>query len=291
VRRIHPLPTILTLANLCSGFVAIVLAARSLLPKHPPIHPFGAVEGADLLWVACYCVFIAMIFDMLDGKVARMTGSASHFGAELDSLADVVSFGIAPAVILSVSRMHVEPAGEHWWSMAICMGFVYAACAALRLARFNVESDTTAKDTFRGLPSPGAAGAVTGVFLLVHDSDLRPVIDELLGGMTIHLLALYMLFIGLLMVTRVRYAHVTNQLLNGRKRFTHIVIALFALVLLWRYPAWVLAGAFNLYALGGVAGGVVRRARIWAHMIKTRRWRERRDERQASESGPTEDHS
>ncbi|MFH0911562.1 MAG: CDP-diacylglycerol--serine O-phosphatidyltransferase [Planctomycetota bacterium] len=259
MKHVHPLPTMLTLGNFGCGFLAIVLAARSLMGESLPIRPFGEVTGMELLLIACYCVFLAMIFDMLDGKIARLTDSASRFGGEMDSLADVVSFGIAPAVIFSVSRMFVAPLPRHWWSLSIVFGLVYASCACLRLARYNVEMGAVAKDYFYGLPSPAAAGAVTSLFLLIQEAGLDPETHYTVGIKTVYALAIYMLFIGLLMVTRVRYPHVTNLLLYGRKRFTHFVIALFVLLLLYYYPAYLLLIAFNGYVLWGLGWEAIRK--------------------------------
>ncbi|MFW5856964.1 MAG: CDP-diacylglycerol--serine O-phosphatidyltransferase [Planctomycetota bacterium] len=261
MKRLHPLPTLLTLGNFGCGFSAIVLAARSLARKTPP-RIFSGVElsaEAVYLYSACAVIFLAMLFDLLDGKVARMTGSACRFGAELDSLADVVSFGIAPATILVISWIHVEPDSARWWSMVLGFGFIYAACACLRLARYNVEADTAAKSTFRGLPSPAAAGAVVSMYLLIHQPVLNDPLLRLLGEEWLtRVMALHMLGIGLLMVTRVRYAHLGNRFLGGRKRFTHFVIALFALGLLIMKPLYVLALAFNGYVLHGAGFEIAR---------------------------------
>jgi len=234
-----------------------VLAARSLADKAAPalLRSSALTPDEIYLYLACACIFFAMIFDMLDGKVARMTGSASQFGGELDSLADVVSFGIAPAVVLTISWIHIEPESARWWSMVLGFGFIYAACACLRLARYNVEMTGAAKDYFRGLPSPAAAGAVVSVFLLIHKETLHvPLARALDEEWLAKVMACHMLLIGLLMVSRVRYAHLTNQLLGGRKRFTHFVIAVFALGLLVMKPTYVLALAFNGYAAYGLAG-------------------------------------
>ncbi|MHC4870537.1 MAG: CDP-alcohol phosphatidyltransferase family protein [Planctomycetota bacterium] len=266
MRRIHPLPTALTLCNFGCGFIAIVIAARSMLPdKGAAILPLTG-QQLDLIYISCACIFVAMLFDMLDGKVARMTGSACQFGAEMDSLADVVTFGIAPAVILSMSWIRVEPETGRWWNMVLGCGFVYAACACIRLARYNVESDVVAKDYFRGLPSPAAGGALVSMFLLVHRSFLHNTLVNLIGGPGLNkLMAAYMLLMGLLMVTRVRYAHVSNKFLSGRKHFTHLVVGIFFLAIFINYPVYILALLFNGYALLGLLNelaGILKRKNI-----------------------------
>lgn len=253
MRRIHPLPTALTLGNFGCGFIAIVLAARSMVAtKDAAILPLTGQE-LNLIFLSCGCIFLAMLFDMLDGKVARMTGSACQFGAEMDSLADVVTFGIAPAVILSISWIKVEPETGRWWNMVLGCGFVYAACACIRLARYNVEADVVAKDYFRGLPSPAAGGALVSMFLLLQRSFLHEPLVSLIGGPALNkVLAAYMLLMGLLMVTRVRYAHVSNKFLSGRKNLTHLIVAIFCLVIFINYPIYILALCFNGYALLGL---------------------------------------
>ncbi|MBN1256401.1 MAG: phosphatidylcholine/phosphatidylserine synthase [Planctomycetes bacterium] len=262
MKNIHPLPSILTLGNFACGFVAIVLAARSMVEDKAiamlPLH-----QGpADLIYFACGLIFFAMVFDVLDGKVARMTNSASRFGGELDSLSDVVSFGIAPAVILTTSWIRIEPDSARWWSLVLGFGFIFAACASLRLARYNVEMDETAKNYFLGMPTPAAAGAVVSMFLLIHQPWLHEPLAGFLGDiLLIKLMAIYMLIMGLMMVTRVRYVHLTNILLVERKRFMHFVIALFCLTLLLQWPIIVIAIGFNCYALSGIVGELIIRMR------------------------------
>ncbi len=149
------LPSFLTTGNLAAGFFAIVKAST----------------GDPL--TASYAIFIAAIFDILDGRAARMTGSESRFGAEYDSIADTVSFGVAPAVI----AFHSGGLGELNWAGWV-MAFVYTACASLRLARFNVTAGRYL-DRFDGLPTPAAAGMVVstvwfGGFLAANGLDLPP---------------------------------------------------------------------------------------------------------------------
>ncbi|MHC4884159.1 MAG: CDP-alcohol phosphatidyltransferase family protein [Planctomycetota bacterium] len=267
MKRIHPLPTLLTLGNFGSGFVAIVLAARALMDKSAlEIKPFGAVDPVYLLCLACGCIFLGMAFDMLDGKVARMTGSACQFGGEMDSLADVCSFGLAPAAILTMNWLRVEPETARWWSMALGFGFVYASLAAIRLARYNVESDTTAKDYFHGLPSPAAAGAVVSTFWFLHSGGVHDIVlgwvatDAIAAEQTLtRILSVYMLVMGFLMVTRVRYAHFSNKMLGGRKRLTHVVAALFLVFLFFCYPAAILCLGFNIYVGYGLIKEALRR--------------------------------
>src|SRR5688572_5574010 len=134
---IHPVPTMVTLGNLLCGFGAIVLAMRA---DHPP----AGMKAEDCLHIAGLLIFLAMIFDVLDGTVARWTKSTSKFGMEMDSLCDVVSFGVAPAVLvkamidLQLDTVDQFKIGAYVWPLLA----VYVSCAAMRLARYNVEADT-----------------------------------------------------------------------------------------------------------------------------------------------------
>ncbi len=127
---------------------------------------FGIIQAMNLRFdYAAACVFVAMVLDSLDGRVARMTKTQTAFGAELDSLADMVSFGAAPALIVYEWSLRSLPSPR----IALAAGFIYAACAALRLARFNVQISVVDKRFFNGLPSPAAAAVVAGFVLLMDD--------------------------------------------------------------------------------------------------------------------------
>lgn len=223
------LPGLLTICNGLSGFAAIHFATKDAL---------GEANLGNLA-VAAWLIFLAMVFDMLDGRVARMTRRTSDFGGQLDSLCDVISFGAAPAVlmlrtvIMAIRGHQIEPiilldktAGMERiiWAVAA----LYMACAALRLARFNVETtpDESAHLHFSGLPSPGAAATVAALVLL-----FRHVIGEehgwraskwMLGTVSVAL-PVVTLATALLMVSRVRYAHVVNQYIRGRRPFSYLV--------------------------------------------------------------------
>ena len=130
---------------------------------------FGIIQAMNLRFdYAATCIFVAMVLDSLDGRVARMTKTQTAFGAELDSLADMVSFGAAPALIVYEWSLSSLPSPR----IALAAAFIYAACAALRLARFNVQIDVVDKRFFNGLPSPAAAAVVAGFVLLMDDLDI-----------------------------------------------------------------------------------------------------------------------
>ena len=148
-RGMFALPSLFTLGCLFFGF-------------------FGIIQAMNLRFdYAAICVFVAMVLDSLDGRVARMTKTQTAFGAELDSLADMVSFGAAPALIVYEWALTSLPSPRVAWAAA----FIYAACAALRLARFNVQIGSVDKRFFNGLPSPAAASVVAGFVLLMDDLD------------------------------------------------------------------------------------------------------------------------
>ncbi len=163
IRTFAILPTMFTLGNLVCGFFAIVIASRVQTPLVPEGNP--AADPANCFYSA-WLIFLAMVFDALDGYVARLAKAASEFGAELDSLCDVVSFGIAPAFLLV--KMCPQFSFFHKQAVWVIAGS-YAACAALRLARFNVEtSDEDDHMAFHGLPSPAAAASVAGFAIMFY---------------------------------------------------------------------------------------------------------------------------
>ncbi len=162
IRTVSVFPTLLTLGNLVCGFFAIVVAARVEKPE----SIFWNYEDTTNVMISGCLIFLAMIFDALDGYVARLSHTASDFGAQLDSLCDVVTFGIAPGFLL----VKMCPRFAYLHSHAVwVIAASYAACAALRLARFNVEtSDEDEHLHFNGLPSPAAAGAIAGFAIMFY---------------------------------------------------------------------------------------------------------------------------
>ncbi len=267
MRRVSLLPSLLTLGNFVSGFCSIVLCAQSIYKfclAQNIIDAAPLLAQSDALFrYACLAIFAGMAFDVLDGRVARMTGSASRFGGELDSLADCCSFGIAPAMLAATLWIRVQPDTAQWWSYVVVCGIVFAACAVVRLARYNVEMETTKKNYFAGLPSPGAAGAIASLIVVAQQSYMADLYHTAYGAAlkiapfipnnpkvhVMYLLATYMLIIGLLMVSRYRFMHVANKMLSGRKKVTSLVAAIFLIALLFQYPEEVLFAAFNGYVL------------------------------------------
>ncbi len=224
----------------------------------------GARARAGFLfhW-ACIVIFFGMIFDMLDGKVARAMGAASSFGKELDSLADVTTFGIAPAIIVNTISLAVMPASYAWWTQVITFGLIFAICAVLRLARYNIQAGTGDKNIFSGLPSPAAAGCVVSAVLL-SEGDYAwvetvcswlvglPFLGQEIVQVKSRLLALFLLLPGLLMVSTVPFVHVANRYLSGKKSFTILVAVVLLLILIWHEPRLMLFLCFNGYMAWGL---------------------------------------
>jgi CDP-diacylglycerol--serine O-phosphatidyltransferase len=267
LRAVSVLPTLFTLGNLICGFFAIVAASRVEAPTSADIPTTSAVHVTvspnffkDLkkedpvhnCMLAGWLIFLAMIFDALDGHVARLAKTTSDFGAELDSLCDVVTFGVAPAFLLvKMCPGFTFNHSQMIWIIAAA----YACCAALRLARFNVETDDEDDHlNFSGLPSPAAASTVAGFAILFYT--LRRENNEFIYASTIdgilqEIVPYFTLIVALLMVSRVPYPHLMNQLFRGQKSFAHVVGVLFALAAVMVFRGVVLPIVCVSFALSG----------------------------------------
>jgi len=254
-------PALMTLGNLLCGFAAIFYASRSDLLDGQPLRVLGHLHPLSM---AAVLVFIGMVFDALDGRVARLTRQTSSFGAQLDSMADMVTFGVAPAflVIQLVGIGAPFFASDKWDSYfdraVLLIAGVYAACCALRLARFNVEvTDATEPShmTFKGLPSPGAAGTVASLVLLYQTmlAQEKAATARWVGLVMVAIT----LAVALAMVSTLRYSHVMNRYFRGRGTFNYLAMLVIALVLLLTIPQWSIAGGFVVYALSAPVG------RLW----------------------------
>ncbi|MEZ6062173.1 MAG: CDP-alcohol phosphatidyltransferase family protein [Planctomycetaceae bacterium] len=235
------LPTMLTLGNAVCGFGAISIAAK--------VGPDSF--GGNELIVASQLIFLAMLFDALDGSAARLTNQTTDFGAQLDSLCDVVSFGAAPAFImlqLTHPAHHlmntVENAPfEYHPRVLFAIAALFLVCATLRLARFNVETDEDdSHDAFSGLPSPAAAGVIVsfpiglrGLKDLVTESTaswVAPVLQIVRPSLVV-LLPLIALATAMLMVSRIPYPHVFNQFVRGQRGRKQMIQMVFAIALVF----------------------------------------------------------
>lgn len=268
LRGTSVLPAMFTLLNGLAGFGAIHFAAKEGLGS--------PLETGPMLWnlkVACGLVVLAMVCDMLDGRLARMTRNTTDFGAQLDSLCDMISFGVAPAVIVLRSCISILRARElHQLSIERAVwgvAAIYVACAAVRLARFNVETDAdeSAHMDFRGLPSPGAAAALVGMVLLFVDlaQTAWPWLDGagVLLVMSITLPILTLIAAGL-MVSRFRYPHLINHYVRGRRPVSYLIKLLVVLVAMVIEPFATIALVPLAYALSGPlrAGWALLHARL-----------------------------
>lgn len=248
-RGIYLLPNLMTTAALFAGFYAVIAGMQGNFEQ-------GAIA-----------IFIAMVFDGLDGRIARMTNSSSAFGAEYDSLADMVSFGLAPALL--VYQWALQDFGKLGWLAA----FIYTAGAALRLARFNTQVGIADKRYFQGLPSPAAAALLAGLVWMVEgDQMYEPFMPVLAMGLTI--------FAGLMMVSNVRFYSFKELNLKGKVSFLTLFLGVMVLVFISLKPAMILFSALFLYAFSGPIITLVT-------LRKTRELR-RQQREQAETSNPSE---
>jgi CDP-diacylglycerol--serine O-phosphatidyltransferase len=219
-KGIYVLPNLFTLAALFGGFYAIVMAMN------------GRFD------MAAIGVFCAMVLDSLDGRVARMTNTQSAFGEQMDSLSDMVSFGAAPALI--AYEWSLKGLGRWGWIAA----FVYCACAALRLARFNVNTAVVDKRFFQGLPSPAAAALVMGFISIMTDAEISP--SSMAWPMFV-----VALFSGLTMVTNVPFYSFKDVGMKQSVPFVVIVLLALGIAAVNIHPPMVLFGLFVSYGLSG----------------------------------------
>jgi CDP-diacylglycerol--serine O-phosphatidyltransferase len=236
-KGIYLLPNLMTTGCLFSGFYGIVAA----IDKH-----FDAAGKA---------VFIAMICDTLDGRLARLTKTESAFGKEYDSLADMVAFGLAPAIIAyQWGVVRIAEFGRYWGRFGWLACFFYAACAALRLARFNARSATADKRYFEGLPSPSAA-AIVAAFIWFATVWPEPGLGGLIGAFIVTATA------GALMVSSFSFPSFKQFNFDRRIRFFYIVLVPVFFALIAVEPATMLLSMFGTYALSAPVLWIGRRLR------------------------------
>ncbi|MCA8979292.1 MAG: CDP-alcohol phosphatidyltransferase family protein [Planctomycetes bacterium] len=280
MKPISMLPNLLTLANAACGLLAINkgIDALAYSAQQPELF-YRKLE------TSCGLIFLAMVFDALDGKVARLTRSFSDFGAQLDSFADAVTFGAAPALLAKILIEHEGPLVGYAGSprLHFAAAATFTLMAILRLARFNLETEHEAEhhESFSGLPSPAAAGAIVStiwVYMLLRSPELERaegtptpfgwVMDWMREvdwtpylSWVPPLLALMLPIYGLLMVSRVPYAHAGAFLTRERGTFYTLVGVVFAGFLLYTAPVPVLFLLTNAFVLGGAVRFVLKRVR------------------------------
>ncbi len=248
-RGVYLLPNLFTSASLFSGFYSLVATFNGN-------YYIGAIA-----------ILFSAFFDGIDGKVARLTNTTSPFGVEYDSLSDLVAFGVAPAFL--AYSLALSSFGRIGWIIA----FIYVACAAIRLARFNVQITTVEKSIFNGLPSPAAAGVVTTTILL-YVSPSTPVLDTgkkaLLSSMIKHPLdvmlskpidlilsqqftiLLIVLIAGLLMISTVKYKSFKNAGIIKERPVSFLMLAIIMMSLIVLEPIKMLFAIFIVYAASGL---------------------------------------
>ena len=255
MRRVPILPTLLTLSNVFCGFLAIGFVLKAQAAP----DAFGRWIG----W-AGWLIFLGMVFDALDGKIARMVKMTSDFGEELDSLGDVITFGVAPALIVKVLAMQQDFLPRVGWATSA----LFVVCAALRLARFNVESskEEEAHLYFKGLPTPAAAGFIAALTIMFYElreeagseqqlavlaRALEPIMDSLLYAMPFVAVVL-----ALLMISNIRYMHAINRLLCGSEPLDYFVRLLLIVLLAVLVKPFSLPVLFGTYILTGIVGEI-----------------------------------
>lgn len=219
-KGIYLLPNLFTTGALFAGFYAIVAAMK------------GNFD------IAAIAIFIAMVMDMLDGRVARLTGTVSEFGAEYDSLSDLVAFGVAPALVLY--SWGLQELGKLGWLVA----FIHTAAMALRLARFNTQIDTADKRFFLGLPAPAAAGTVVGFVWMIQDIGYATSNIKILA-------AVITATVSALMVSTIPYYSFKDIDLKGKVPFVAILLVVMVFVGISVDPPKILFSTFFLFACSG----------------------------------------
>jgi CDP-diacylglycerol--serine O-phosphatidyltransferase len=226
-KGIYLLPNLVTTAALFSGFFAILAAMNGQFEK------------------ACIAVFVAMILDGLDGRVARWTNTSSEFGEQYDSLSDLISFGLAPALVTyQWALIYMRDVSVSWGKLGWMAAFIYVACAALRLARFNSQIHVVDKRYFIGLPSPASAAIVTGMVWMFHDLEFE--------GANMQIPAVIMtVTAGLLMVSNIKYHSFKDFDLKSKVPHLAILVVIIIFALVQVAPPIVLFLVFFTYALSG----------------------------------------
>ncbi|MCF6318151.1 MAG: CDP-diacylglycerol--serine O-phosphatidyltransferase [Proteobacteria bacterium] len=241
-KGIYLLPNLFTTGALFAGYYSIIAGIN------------GKFE------IAAIAIFIAALLDGLDGRVARLTNTESAFGEQYDSLSDLISFGLAPSLLMYNWSLHslvdIHPImGKIGWLVA----FIYAACAALRLARFNSQNGGAEKRYFKGLASPSAAALVAGFIWVGSDWVSVDVASEPSRFITVVGLVVT-LFAALLMVSNVLFRSFKDFDMKGRVPFVALLIVVMVFVLISIDPPIVLFAGFLIYALSGPVGALMRRS-------------------------------
>jgi len=261
LKSITVLPSLVTILNGVCGFTAIVFASKgisavdvaSVSGAGPEGLRMSSAESFPYFAMSGYMILMAMIADMLDGRLARISKSTSSFGGQLDSLCDIISFGVAPAFLM-VKLLEYELLGfsemsvmlEHFLRRFFFIAAAaYVSCSAIRLARFNVENeeDESSHMSFIGLPTPAAAGVIISL-VIFHAEALTQIADKnssaylIIANLICYSLPFLAIGLSILMVGRIRYPHVLNQYIRGKKPFAHFIrVLVFLALIIWSRQA------------------------------------------------------
>ncbi len=238
MRIIYLLPSFFTLGNIFCGFYSII----------------SAINGSYTR--AAYMIIVAGFFDVFDGKIARATNSTSKFGVQFDSLADLVSFGMAPAILVYLWTL--KPLGRMGWLAA----FLFVVCGALRLARFNVQIDVVDSDRFVGLPIPCGAWILAST-VIFHEHVFGPNQNHA------PLIAIFVCIVAVLMVSNIKYQSSKNITVTGRNPFKIMVVASLALIVVASKPQITFFLITSLYTLSGLIEAIPGLNKLFAlHRVK-----------------------
>jgi CDP-diacylglycerol--serine O-phosphatidyltransferase len=265
IKRFPIIPTLVTLGNLFCGFIAMGFVLKAQAPD--------GEFGLCMRW-AGWMILAAMVFDALDGKVARLSKATSEFGMQLDSLCDMVSFGVAPGLVIKALAQHQHYAAKLGWmeELGWATSVFFVMCVALRLARFNVGTaeDEASHREFTGLPSPAGAAFVAALVILYYrlrsgepTGSIKPLAEFLQPAMNWMLYAMPVLaaVVGGLMISNVRYVHVMNRLTREREPLRYVVLLVLVGMLVFFTHPFSMAVLMIGYVAGGPAMAVRHRLR------------------------------
>ena len=231
-KGIYILPNLFTSANLFLGFYAIIHAVEITM------------QGQNTFQLCAFAIILAAVADMLDGRVANMTNTASQFGVEYDSISDMVSFGVAPALVMFLWSL--SSFGRIGW--VAC--FLYVGCTGIRLARYNVQVSSVEKTHFQGVPSPMAAFMLCGLMLIFNGEKLEELSFSYIGTIKYYVLALVIL-LSLLMVSNIRYRNFRSLFLRRRLPFYFLVLIFLGIMVLAIKPLWTIYLNGLMYIVSG----------------------------------------
>ncbi len=250
-KGVYLIPSLFTIGNLAAGFYSIIATIN------------GRFEPA------AWAIFIACVFDSLDGTIARLTKSNSRFGVEFDSLADVVSFGLAPAVLMY--RLVLVQNGK----MGAIVAFIFVAAGTLRLARFNVQSENSDNSFFSGLPIP-AAGSLLASFVIVYSMFVKEVTTRNIPLLMKNIPVLYkaipliMVILSYLMVSNIHYTSIKKINLKKPRPFRVVIFITLAFLIIWMYPEDMILIMLSLYIISGIVDLLFRMYRLRHSRIKVK---------------------